>query len=80
LVGSSNHYSFNIIKISQLGSPVAAFAIFTLNVPEILNGIFGEVGQVMLNLGFFIALVFDILIGFERIEFRNPFDLYLGKP
>jgi hypothetical protein len=35
------------------------------DIPEILDRIFGQVSEVVFNLGFFVALVFDVLIGFE---------------
>ena len=77
---SGNLCRFDRIEAAKLCFPLPSFSIFLFDLPEILNRIIDQVGQVVFNFFYLQLYVPDGFVGFVFIIFRDPFYRDLPEP
>ena len=75
LVGDDDFLRDDFLEGGELGLTLAAFAVFLLQFLEPLDGVFGEVFEVLLGLGDGIFEGLDLFVGFEAVELGDALDL-----
>ena len=78
-IGDSHLRRFDRVELAQLGTPLAALAVFVADTLVISNRIIGQMRQMVLRLGDILLDLPDLVVGLVAVVTRNTDELQLRQ-